>query len=43
MEDGVRWLIEKKLTETRKVPNYLAHIYFDALAKLKPEAVTIVK
>lgn len=34
LEDEARWTGEK-------VPNYLNFIYFDALAKVKPEAVTI--
>lgn len=42
MEDEARWRIENKLTNTTKVPNYLDYIYFDALEKVKPEAVTIV-
>lgn len=42
MEDEARWMIENKLTDKTKVPNYLDLIYFDALEKVKPEAVTII-
>lgn len=42
LEDGARWLIDTKSTTQVKVPNYLNYIYFDALEKVKPEAVTII-
>ena len=41
-EDQARWAIENKLTDKRKVPNYLNYIYIDALKELKPEAVTLI-
>ncbi len=41
MEDEARWAIEKKLTVATTIPNYLNFIYFDALEKIKPEAITI--
>lgn len=42
MEDKARWYIENKLTDQAKVPNFLNFIYFDALQKIKPEAITII-
>ena len=41
LEDEARWIIENKLTDKTEVPNYLDFIYFDALQKVKPEAVMI--
>jgi NitT/TauT family transport system substrate-binding protein len=43
LEDQARWRIKNKLTEKTDVPNYLDHIYFDALEEVKPEAVTIIR
>jgi len=43
MEDQSRWIIENKLTDEKKVPNYLNYIYFDALEKVKPESITIIR
>lgn len=42
MEDEARWAIKNKLTDKTSVPNYLNYIYFDAMEKVKPEAITIV-
>jgi NitT/TauT family transport system substrate-binding protein len=42
-EDQARWRIKKKLTDKTEVPNYLDYIYLDALEKVKPEAVTIIR
>ena len=42
LEDEARWAIANNLTDATKVPNYLDSIYFDALEKVKPEAVTII-
>ena len=42
MEDEARWIIANKSTKKTVIPNYLDFIYFDALAKVKPEAVTII-
>lgn len=42
LEDEARWAIKNKLTDKTNVPNYLNYIYFDALTKVKPEAVTII-
>lgn len=42
MEAEARWVIANKLTTETKVPNYLDYIYFDALQKVKPYAITII-
>ena len=42
MEDEARWRIANELTDVREVPNYLDHIYPDALEEVKPSAVTII-
>lgn len=42
MESEARWIIANKSTNQTVVPNYLNYIYFDALTKIKPEAVTII-
>jgi len=41
MEDEARWAIKIKLTDQTKIPNYLNFIYFNALEKVKKDAVTI--
>lgn len=42
-EDQARWAIKNNLTNAAKVPNYLNYIYIDALEKVKPKAVTIIR
>jgi NitT/TauT family transport system substrate-binding protein len=42
-EDQARWRIKNKLTEATEVPNYLDYIYTDALEKVKPEAIGIIR
>ncbi len=42
LEAEARWTIANKLTTKSKVPNYLNHIYFNALDKIKPYANTII-
>lgn len=39
LEDGARWAIRNKLTDAKKVPNYLDYIYVDALKEVNPSAV----
>lgn len=41
LEDEARWSIEYRLTDKKNIPNYLDMIYFDALAKVRPEAISI--
>lgn len=43
LEDEARWVINSKLTEKTKAPNYLDFIYFDGLDAVKSEAVTIIR
>ncbi len=43
LEDEARWAIKNKLTEATKIPNYLDYIYYNALEKVKPEAVGIIR
>jgi len=43
LEAEARWAIKNKLTDKTEVPNYLDYIYFDALEKVKPEAVGIMR
>lgn len=42
LEDEARWVMKNDLTNAKKIPNYLDYFYFDALAEIKPEAVTII-
>jgi len=43
LEDEARWAIDNKLTASKKIPNYLDHIYLDGLYAVKPEAVRILR
>ena len=43
MEDEARWMIKNKLTDAGEVPDFLNHIYEDALKAIKPEAVNIIR
>jgi NitT/TauT family transport system substrate-binding protein len=42
LEDQSRWQISNKFTNATVVPNFLDYIYFDGLAEVKPDAITIV-
>ena len=42
-EDQARWRIDNNLTDATRVPNYLDYIYLDALEKVKPEAIGIIR
>jgi NitT/TauT family transport system substrate-binding protein len=42
MEDQARWMIENKLTDRKKVPNFLEDIDADLLLKTDPKAVRLV-
>jgi NitT/TauT family transport system substrate-binding protein len=42
MEDEARWMIKNKLTDQTRVPNYLDYLDAEPLAKVDPEAVTII-
>ena len=43
MEDQARWIIKEGFTDEKEVPNFLDHIYAEALAEAKPEAVTMIQ
>jgi len=43
MEDQARWVIENKLTDKTKVPNYLDYMYLESLEKVKPESITVIR
>lgn len=42
MENEARWAIANGATNKTVVPDYLNFIYFDGLAQVKPEAITII-
>jgi NitT/TauT family transport system substrate-binding protein len=42
MEREAKWAIRRNLLNGKEVPNYLYFFYFQALEKVKPEAVNIV-
>ena len=42
MEREAKWAIRNKLAEGKGTPNYLPLFYFDAMDKVKPQAVSIV-
>jgi NitT/TauT family transport system substrate-binding protein len=43
LENEARWAIRNKMTDRKKVPNYLNFIYLDALQAVKPQGVTIIR
>ena len=43
LESEARWAMREGLTDSKEVPNYLNFLYLDALEKIKPEAVTIIR
>jgi NitT/TauT family transport system substrate-binding protein len=43
LESIARWAIRNRLTVGTRVPNMLHHVYFDALAHGKPDAITIIR
>jgi NitT/TauT family transport system substrate-binding protein len=42
-EEHALWMIKQALTDVTEFPNYLDYIYMDALEKVKPEAVGIIR
>jgi NitT/TauT family transport system substrate-binding protein len=42
LEDETRWAIKNKLTNRTNIPNYLDHVYLDALEAVTPAAVTVI-
>lgn len=43
MEDEARWMIQNNLTTEKTVPDFMNYIYVDALKKIKPEVVNIIR
>jgi len=43
LENEARWAIRNKLTDRKKIPNYLNFIYLDALEAVKPKGVTLIR
>jgi len=43
LEDVARWSMRNNFTDKTEIPNYLDYIYMDALEKVKPEAVGIIR
>jgi len=43
MEDEVRWMIKKNLTNEKNTPDFLDYIYADALEAVKHGAVNIIR
>lgn len=43
MEDQARWAIKRGLVEASAVPNFLEWIHADALAAVKPDAVSLIR
>lgn len=42
LEDETRWAMVNKLSDQTAMPNYLDHIYLDALEAVAPAAVTVI-
>jgi len=43
LENEARWAIRNKLTDRKKIPNYLNYIHLDALEAVKSKGVTIIR
>lgn len=43
LEEQARWAIRRRLVDADAVPNFLEWIYADALAAVKPEAVSVIR
>jgi sulfonate transport system substrate-binding protein len=43
MENEAKWRINNNMTKNKIFPNYVRYIYFDALEKIKPDSITIIK
>ena len=42
MEDKARWMINHKLTEQTRLPDFLDYFYVEPLAKVDPKAVRLI-
>ena len=43
MEDEARWMINNGLTDVKDMPDFLDYVYEDALIRIKPEAVNVIR
>lgn len=43
LETEARWAIARRLVETREIPNYLDYLHLDALDRVHPETVTVIR
>ncbi len=43
MKDEAQWMINNKLTNQTKVPNFTDNIYTDGLKAVKPDSITVIK
>jgi ABC-type nitrate/sulfonate/bicarbonate transport system substrate-binding protein len=43
MESEAKWRINNNITKNKTLPNYLKYIYFDALEKIKPDSITMIR
>lgn len=43
LEDEARWAMARGYAEKGPVPNFLPHLYLDALLAVRPERVTVVR
>jgi len=43
LEDEARWAMARGYADARAVPNFLPHLYLDALLAVQPERVTVVR
>ncbi|NOS67199.1 MAG: ABC transporter substrate-binding protein [Candidatus Peribacteraceae bacterium] len=43
LEQQARWMVEDKIVQGRRPPNYLNFIFFDALEAAKPDSITIIR
>ena len=43
MDSEAKWRINNNMTINKTLPNFLKYIYFDALEKIKPDSITIIK
>ena len=43
LEDEARWAIARGYVDTKALPNFLSHLYLDALLTVQPDRVTVVR
>jgi ABC-type nitrate/sulfonate/bicarbonate transport system substrate-binding protein len=43
MEGEAKWLIRKQIYKTTKIPDFMSYFYFDALEKVKPLGVQVIR